>query len=139
MTLKRTTIRQYVQTALLNKTAAGARVYDTKLTPIFKSDLPAINIVTPSETNDLKTAGHSRVSNSLRVELQVWALVSASTSENIGTKLDSLCEQIHTYMDKPLGGNVQCAEYQDTQIQFDPDGENTTATAVITYDVLFLQ
>jgi len=123
---------------LLNATDAGANVYNTKVTQFFEKDLPAISIVTPNEYNDFKTGGSSRVTDTLRLPLMIAVAVKALPSENIGDILDDLCEQVMGLIDPKLGGLCQDASYKSTETTYDTGGENTVATAVMTYDVLFM-
>lgn len=103
VTHRRTTIRQAVKNILANAaTAAGSRVYDTRLFPA--NSQPAIIVSTPSDTwTDVTDL--TFVDDNLR-DLAVDVTATAQSNAQLAEDLDDLCEEIEAaiYGDPYLAG-----------------------------------
>ena len=94
----RTLIRQAVVAQLLSVTAAGARVYDSKISPARKGDLPGIVVYTPSEAVDVDTERSPRELER-SCDLKIAGLVRGADEAEVSLAMDDLALQIETAMD----------------------------------------
>lgn len=125
--LTRTQLRRLVQQTLSGETAAGERVYDSKLRIPDEADLPIINIFTPSELAQ---------DGLLIVSLEIHAAVMAEQDENVAVLLDNLCQEIRTVLRRFWEASGEfTASYLGTDILFEAEAAQPFAAGQITYQV----
>ena len=141
VTHRRTTIRQAVQNILVNaSTAAGSRVYDTRLFPANAQ--PAIIVTTPSDTfTDITDL--TLVDDNLH-DLTVDISVTAQGNSGLAESLDDLCEEIEAaiYADpylegESIGFRIQRVRLESTDLSYtletDPQAGQAAMRFVWTY------
>lgn len=110
MTHRRQSIREAVTTALIGATgspgpvtyatAAGARVYETRLEHWLQRELPGITVFSDSETveQDSSKSSPRRLIRNLQLAIEVATLATDNTDD----ALDSLAAEIEAVMDADL-------------------------------------
>lgn len=99
---ERQAIRDAAVALLTGETAAGARVYKTRIEPVLGADLPAISVYTDSETVAPSSGLTAPQELTRTVELAVEGWVTAATTDALDDALDDLCLEIETAMDQDL-------------------------------------
>jgi hypothetical protein len=134
----RTQIRNYVCNRLNGRTAAGNRVYDSKVTPNI-GPFPVIGVYTFSDakTQDRSEAPFEAVRT---ITLEVQIEVIATGNRHYAEQLDNLCLQVEQLIDYKLGGGIDelySCKYRDTNTFLKEDGEKLTAIAAMSWDVVY--
>lgn len=130
----RTLVRNYICNRLKGKTAAENRVFKSKVTP-NQGPFPAIGVYTLSDKfkeDRAETPYNQKRNFSIEIHIEIVA------NDGYDDILDDICLQVEKLIDFKLGGEIDVLEsckYQDTEIIIKPDGEKTTAIAVMTWDV----
>ena len=137
MAHQRQLIREAAKAALVGKTAAGPRVYETRTTPWLRAQLPAIAVYTLDETVDpesRKTAPRELTRN---LKLAVEAVVEQGT--NVDDGLDAISLEIERALHAdPTFGDV-CADsvLSGTELAVGDAGSRPIGVATLTYAVTY--
>lgn len=147
MALKRKVIRAYVRNLLLaaTQTAAGDNIFNSRMGIIRRADLPAadqpfVNIFVVDELRNEGTGYHQHhQTKEGTLELHIGVYPGPET--NIADTLDDLCEEVMSKLDsdRKLGGAVTLCEYQETNIEFNPNAEVPHAVARLAYELQYLE
>ena len=79
-------VAQLKGTAPTYRTAAGARVFKTRMVPIRTAELPALNVYVDSETVDTKSSAPVELTRTVVVAVEGWV----SASDDVDDALDDL-------------------------------------------------
>lgn len=134
---QRQLIRQATKTALVNAaTAAGSRVYETRILPFRRTTLPALAVYTLVESVDEADKGAPR---ELVRNLQLAIEGSVEAGENVDDELDSLALQVETAMhaDDSLGGTAEDAVLESTEVTVVEDGSKPVGVVRLVYAVTY--
>jgi hypothetical protein len=140
---KRQQIREAVKTLLIAaNTAAGAKVYETRLIPWREVELPAIALYTMNETIDEANC----TVDYLRRTLQLEIVAAARATDNVDDTLDSLALQIETAMifdaatgstHETLSGLCKDVLLSETEIAIEIDGNKPIGMVKLTFTVTY--
>jgi hypothetical protein len=115
----RTLVREAVVAALMNATAAGQRVTDTKVEPLKKGEMPAISVYTPSEPvrTDSEDTAPRELTRDVKVEIIGWVVHHAS--HPVARAMDDLALDIEIVMDanRYLDGAAGESILEDTTME----------------------
>lgn len=143
MTLPRTTIRDAVVAALkAANTAAGSRVYPSRLRPLRSTDYPCLLVYTRREVENL----YSKDDDHLAVlQFVVQACTTGNEGETMEKAVDALCEDVRAVMldDAALAANWLGINSMTTEIEVpdflvDPDrpqAAKPVVEAIMTFDL----
>lgn len=112
-------VRDAVVAILKNATAAGARVYATRIEPIRKSPLPAIAVYTLSEETE-PTISNTAPRELVRiVKVEVSGFVAHSDAIPVDDAMDALAEEIEAALgaDRYLSGAAGDSMLESTIMQ----------------------
>lgn len=146
MSHERQQIREAIKTQLIGAlpgptyaTAAGARVYESRLAPIPTAQLPAISVYTADETVD--PASYDTAPRELKrtVNVSIVGWVSTVANGAIEDALDALALQIETAMDSDL--NLSTTAFTSgllsTEIGISNDGNRPMGAVSLTYSIVY--
>lgn len=134
---ERQAIRDAAVTALAGATAAGARVYKTRLAPIRQAELPAISVYTEEESvtpESLKTSPRE-LTRSVTLAVEAWV----RATDNVDDALDDLALEIETAMDadQNLGATAFDSILMRTEIGLKLDGDRPMGCVHLEYAVTY--
>jgi hypothetical protein len=130
-------LRHAAVAALLDKTAAGARVYRMRVAPNKTGKLPSLSVYTPGEDVDTEASMESAPRELERViELVVDAIVEAGP-EDVDDAIDALCLEVENalHADPTLGGVVADLILSRTDSDAFGEGGKTIGLAKLTFRV----
>jgi len=129
-------IRHAVATQLTGATAAGTRVFRTRVLPYKRVELPALAVYTPTETVnvDVDTAPRELERSP---ELVIEGAVKAAGSENVDDALDAMALEIENalHADPTFGGVAADAVLSSTELDIIEDGDTLVGLVKLTYKV----
>lgn len=135
-------IREAAKTALLGPdaptthvTSAGARVYETRMVPWRRLELPAIAVYSLEESVEANDSAPRELTRTL--QLEIVGAVEAGT--NVDDALDALALEIETAMnaDETLGGTCGDSLLVATEMGVDPDANKPIGMIKLTYEVTY--
>ena len=137
MAHQRTLIRGAVVAQLLGATAAGARVYPTRILPLRRPELPVISVYTLEEAvtaASLATAPRE-LSRELPVMIEGWV----APGDNVDDAMDALALEIETAMhaDPYLADTAAESILDSTVMEVVEDGDRMMGLVVLTYAVTY--
>jgi hypothetical protein len=137
MAHQRQVIREAVRTALLGATAAGSRVYETRVVPNRLTELPALAVYTLQDTVDQEESNTSPRELRRELDLVIEGWVAAGT--NADDAMDALALEVETAMhaDPYLGGAVADSMLDSTSLEVLDEGDRFTGWFVMTYSVTY--
>lgn len=144
MSHPRKLIRQEVARRLLGTpqsrpTAAGERVYPSRVIPLDGRGedprLPAILVYTKRETVDRNYVSQWALKRILELAVEVAVVGDAGLDD----ALDDLCERIEELVarEPTLGGNAVGAVLSETEIDFEGEGDRPAGAARLTFEVTY--
>lgn len=130
---QRQLIREAAKAALLGKTAAGDRVYETRLIPYRRLELPALAVYALEEEVDSESARTAPRELARDLDLAIEGVVLPG--ENVDDALDALALQVETaiHADETLGGTASDAILTGTEIDILIDGEEEMGVVRLIY------
>lgn len=136
MTHARTQIRQAVVALLMGNTAAGNRVYSSRVHPLDDPKLPALLVFTPQESMGNPTMQRPRTQQRT-LQLMIEGYVKARG--DIDAEADALALEVEQIIaaDPTFGGRVKDAMLDTTATQLSGDGEKPVAVITLTFAVLY--
>lgn len=140
MTHERKQIRDAVATMLLNKTAAGARVFVSRRAPIRPQDLPGITVYADSEEVDEGSTNSAPMEIKRRLEVSVDCWVNQGGSDaTIEDTLDAMSLEVEVAMDSGVELQELCDTYwlASTELQSVLVGDKPIACAHLVYVVQY--
>lgn len=139
MRRKKQRIREYVKTALENKTDAGSNVVISRAIPTWSENLPQINIYSDSEP----VAVHHQSPKTYKREYQfnVECSVAVGHGEDVDDFLDTMTEQVEQALeyDDSFNQLVDFCDLANVNYSGEPDGDALKGTAILTYQVVYLE
>lgn len=134
---QRQAIREAVKAQLLNRTAAGARVFESRTVPFQRLELPAIAVYTLSESVEIEGTAPRELKRTM--ELAIEAHVSVRPDTTVDDALDALAEEIERAMhaDQTLGGTAGDAVLSSTDVGISAEGNRPTGVVGLTYSVTY--
>lgn len=134
---ERQMLREATIAALLNKTAAGPRVYKSRRAPIPEATLPVIHVYTdqePVDDNSGKTAPRE-LTRRPDLVIEAWVVASADVEDS----LDAIALQIETAMDADrfLDGCAFNSWLSNTELGVSVQGARPMGAAQLTYSVIY--
>jgi hypothetical protein len=139
---QRREIREAVKAQLLGTaapvtyaTAAGARVYETRMTPFREIELPAIAIYALEETS----ADEGKAPRELKRKLTLEIVAAATATDDVDDVLDGLAQEIECAMnsDETFGSKASDSVLTDTQMAVETTGKKPIGMVALTYDVTY--
>lgn len=134
---QRQAIREAVVAALLNQTAAGAHVYESRMAPLNKHELPSIIVYTESEavTEDSKSTAPRELDRRLVLAIEV----AVRASEDVDDDLDDLAVQIEKalHLDPTLGDKVSDLILASTEIELFEESKGRIGAMKLLYNVRY--
>lgn len=128
-------VREAVKAALLNKTVAGTRVFETRVVNYEQVQLPAISVYIDTETvaDTSKASAPRELERSAQVAIE--AVVQAST--DVEDAMDAIALEIETAMhaDDTLGGTARDSVLVSTESETGPLGSKRIGMIRIVYAV----
>jgi hypothetical protein len=136
MTHARTQIRQAVVALLAGNTAAGSRVYASRVHPLDDPKLPALCVFSPQESMGNPTMQRPRTQQRT-LQLVIEGYVKARG--DIDAEADTLALEVEKIIgaDPTLGGLVKDAMLDTTSTQLSGEGERPVAIITLTFAVLY--
>jgi hypothetical protein len=137
MAHQRTSIIGALVTTLTNATDAGTRVYSNRTADIPNTSLPALNIMTRSESAEPVDIRSTRYYRTLVVDIEI----RAESSSAVATTLDGLCEDVETAINanRTLSGTASGCVYKSMEQTIDDTGgEKPTGKLILTYEIKYL-
>jgi hypothetical protein len=135
---QRQIIRQAVKTALLGATAAGTRVFESRVYAWKSSELPAISVYTLEDAVDPESRKSAPMELERDLSLAIEAVVKAG--ENVDDAMDAICEEIERAMhrDDSLGGACSWSVLRTTELDLVGNSDQVVGNARLTYQVHFV-
>lgn len=133
MAHQRTLIRYAYIAALTGATAAGARVYNTRVDPHRKGALPALSVYTLGEESADTSSTPRELARAVRVEIAGWA--SGTDSGEVADALDVIAAQVEAVIDADpyLGGAASDSVLESTTIEIrEDDGRSSPLIGIVT-------
>lgn len=136
MSHARTQIRQAVVAMLTGNTAAGNRVFTSRVYPLDNPKLPALLVSTPQENMGNPSMQRPRTQQRTP-QLVIEGYVKARG--DIEAEADALAVQVEQIIgaDPALGGRVKDTMLDSTVIRLSGDGETPVAIITLTFAVLY--
>ena len=115
-------------------TAAGARVFKTRLSPIRGLELPALNVYTDDETSDAKNSAPVELVRTVPVVIEGWVALTSGVDD----ALDALALQIETAMDSDSSfGDTVESTLTLTQFGYKLEGERQMGCVHLEYTTTY--
>lgn len=132
-------IRHAVVALLTGVTAAGDRVFSTRVEPLKKRPLPSLSVYAlgePVRDGGSNTAPRE-LTRDVRVEIAGW--VAHSDSLSVDDAMDDLAEQIEAAMDADpyLAGAAGDSILESTEMEVSNDGDRLIGIVALTYSVTY--
>jgi hypothetical protein len=134
---QRQLIREAAKAALVGKTGAGARVYETRVVPFKRLELPAIAVYTLEENVD--PASRSTAPRELKRTVDLAIEAAVKQGENIDDALDAIALEIERalHADETLGGAASDSILSSTEIDVLEDGDRLVGVVTLVYSVTY--
>lgn len=135
MSHPRQLIRHAVAAQLTGATAAGTRVFKTRVLP-YRRELPAVAVYTFTETVDVDVDSSPRELKRT-LDLVIEGAVQATSAENPDDLLDALALEIETalHADPTFGNTAADAVLSATELEVVAEGEQLIGVVKLTYRV----
>ena len=134
----RTIIRHAVATLLRGaNTAAGARVFTTRVDPYRRPELPALAVYTLDESSEVIEGSSPR---ELKRTLQLAVEAEVAMAKNVDDVLDDLALQIELalHQDPTWGGVAEDSNLDSTEIQVLGEQDKQVGVVRMVYQVTYL-
>lgn len=135
MAHQRKTIRYAITSALMGETAAGARVYPTRVLPYQIRLLPVIAVYVLDEDSDAQSTAPRELFRSLKVRIECLV----APGPNVDDSIDDLAEEVEAAMnaDQYFGGACVDSELKSTAIESIEDGDREIGFVALDYLVTY--
>jgi hypothetical protein len=125
MAHQRTLIREgFVAMLIAANTAAGARVYDTRVDPL--KDIPAISVYTLSDPVDEDASSSTEEAHELELEVACW--VAHTEAVPVATAMDNIAGQVEAAViaDPGIGGAAANTRLLGTEMEISEESGRST-------------
>lgn len=131
-------IREAAKAALVGKTAAGAKVYETRTVPFRLVDCPAISVYTPGDSVDVDRSLQSST-RTLDRTLTLEIVAAVKGGGNVDDDLDAIALEIERamHLDWTLGGTCADSILTDTETDVKKDGDQFIGFVLLEYTVFY--
>lgn len=129
-------LREAVAAAVTGLATTGARVYQSRVTPLQVSDVPGLNVYTTGEEVVDQSVGNLI---GRRIDVTIEAL--AKTSVDVDDVVDQIAKEVETVLASPVtvGGKALLLQYEGCDIDFEVSNK-PAAVALLRYSaVLYTQ
>lgn len=135
----RQVIREAIKAALLNKTAAGARVYETRMAPWRPQELPALSVYWTTEPVEPESKATAPRELTRKVSMVVEGVVQLLAGGNVDDALDDLAKEIEKAMDADpyLGGSAADSILTSSDAGTMVVGNQPMGAVQLTYEVTY--
>jgi len=133
----RTQIRNRVGTVLTNGvTLVSGRVYQSRVYPLSTANLPAITVLTGSESSALMAMGAKTLDRVATIFVDCYVSVTDSFDDDV----DALAVQVESAIaaDFTVDGLAKTAILRSTDIDFSGESEAPVGIARLTYEVRYV-
>jgi hypothetical protein len=131
-------IREAVATAVTGLTTTGSRVYQSRVYPLRPDNLPALRVMTQSESVAGATMPAPRLlERRLRVEVEAVAQAAADLDDT----LDGICKEVEIALAMPLGalgGLVKTITLQSIDITLLNEADQPVGVAAMAYEAVYM-
>ena len=130
-------MKEFVQTKLLNKTDAGARVYIGRSIPTNSEDLPAILIYSTGE--NISRFNEAPKNYQRNMNLLVECIAAGNDDDDLDIRLETLAEKVEALLeiDETLGGIANKLELAGSDYQSEPDAASPLGNLALRFNVEF--
>jgi hypothetical protein len=137
MAHQRQLIREAVRAQLLGKTAAAARVHETRMVPWRQVELPALSVYALSERIDADSQKTAPRELTRTLKLRVVGVVRFK--DNIDDALDELALQVERALDADpnFGGTAFDSILSDVELGVDEESGKPLGVLEMTYTVTY--
>jgi hypothetical protein len=144
MSSQRKLIRDKVAALLLaggGISGIGTRIFTNRMRKVFASELPCIVIYSRTESAEINVAGPREYKRTLKMAIEIidkYDDVSEDTLDDaVDDRLDEIAEEVEQRLmrNETLDGLAADLILSDTEIDFNPEGEQPTGAARLTFDV----
>jgi hypothetical protein len=139
MSNRRREIRAAIATALLNQTAAEARVYSSRTNTLTEDELPAIVVLSRSENIAADGYPASGWNSSLRRNAAIVVEGIVQALEDVDDQLDDLAAEIEDVLEPFIIPGLESAELRltDAEIDVNYEGSLPIGAVRLTYQVTY--
>lgn len=139
MAHQRKLIRQAVRTLLDGATAAGARVYATRVLSLRRQELPAISVYTLEESVEGDSVTHAPRELTRGMPLIIEAWVAPGDAAAVDDAMDDIAEEIETAMhaDPYLTDTAAESVLDSTTLEVVQEGDRLMGLVALTYQVTY--
>jgi hypothetical protein len=130
-------IRQRIGAVLSSGvTLVGGRVYRSRVYPLDASKLPAITVLTGSETSNLMVMGSKTLDRTVSIFVDCYVSVKDTFDDDV----DAIAVQVEEAIagDFTVNGLAKTVILQSTEIDFSGEAETPIGVARLTYDVRYV-
>lgn len=127
----RESIRNNITTALTGLATTGSNVFQTRFYPLAEAKLPCLAIYCKSDASEYNTIGLPRT---VMHEAEFMVEAYAKATSGIEDTLDDICVEVREalYTDLTRGGNAKDTRVVNYSFDFNSEGDQPVAVAVIT-------
>nr|BAR35091.1 Phage minor tail protein U [uncultured Mediterranean phage uvMED] len=132
----RKAIRDNIKTTLSGLTTTGTNVYQSRVYPMAASRLPGILIYNKIEETEYRTVNSPRLQERVSTfNIEVYVKGTA----NFDDSLDQICLEIEEALSVDLtrGGNAEDTRITTFEADFNGDGDQPVAVALLTVEVRY--
>lgn len=127
----RQTIRSNITTTLTGLTTTGSNVFQTRFYPLSENKLPALGIYCKTDTGEYESVTKPRtVQHQAEYSVEIYAKATANVENTIDTITTEVSEALVT--DLTRGGNAKDTKVTDFNFDFNSEGDQPVAVAVLT-------
>lgn len=133
----RAQIRDRIGSVLTGGVAlVGGRVYKSRVYPLSVDNLPALTVLTGSESSALMVMGSKTLDRTVTIFVDCYVSVTDSFDDDV----DALAVQVEEAIagDFDVNGLAKTAVLQSTEIDFSGESETPVGIARLTYDVRYV-
>lgn len=140
MTSMRKFVREQCQTILIaGATAAGSRIFTSRVFPIWKLTFPVVAVYTTGEDVTIKGQFPTTTERKIRVAVQI---IDGNVDTDVEDRMDDLAEEIESILDADDNWEtslISRTEYTGTEIELvtDREQDRNYATATLNFDVYY--
>jgi hypothetical protein len=131
-------IREAIATAVTGLTTTGSRVYQSRVYPLRPDNLPALRVMTQSESVATATLPAPRLlERRLRVDVEAVAQAAADLDDT----LDGICKEVEIALAMPLGALgalVKTITLQSVDITLVSEADQPVGVAAMAYEAVYM-
>jgi minor tail protein U len=137
MAHQRSSIRDAVESLLMDETDAGENVYANRETRLWRTELPSICIYTKDESANGRDLSSRQSIRTLQLIIEIKVKATSGTDD----ALDDICDQVEEIIkdNNDLSGTSLATQYISTEITLDAESEEESGVAILTYQVKYIK